>query len=124
MEILKFNKDERMVYGWASVSTVDGELIADHHNDVITPVSIEKAATQFMLTNRVAKQMHKGTKIGDVVHSMPITLDIAKSLGIETDREGWIVGVKVYDDEVWNKVKDGTYRAFSIGCRAIRKEIK
>jgi len=122
-EILNYNQEERMVYGWASVSTIDKKLVEDHHGDVIEAVEIEKAATNFMLTSRVSKEMHVGTKIGDVVHSLPITLDIAKSLGITTDREGWVVGVKVYDDEVWNKVKNGDLAAFSIGCRAKRKEV-
>jgi hypothetical protein len=32
-----------------------------------------------------------------------------------------MVGVKVLDDAVWEKVKAGTYRAFSIGAEAQRE---
>ena len=37
--------------------------------------------------------------------------------------EGWWIGFKVTDDEVWEKVKDGTYPMFSIEGEAIREEV-
>ncbi len=58
-----------------------------------------------------------------MVHSMPITKEIGESLGITSDREGWIVSLKVFDDEVWDLVKSGQLTAFSIGGKAKRKVI-
>jgi phage head maturation protease len=66
--------------------------------------------------------MHDGDQIGVVVHSLPITKEIGDSLGIQSDREGWVVAFKVYDDEVWSKVKSGELAAFSIGGRAVKGE--
>ena len=37
--------------------------------------------------------------------------------------EGWWIGFKVTDDEVWKKVKDGTYPMFSIEGEAVREEV-
>jgi hypothetical protein len=73
-----------------------------------------------MLDVRVAKAMHSGSQIGEIVHSLPVTNEIAASLGITTDREGWIICVKVHDDSVWEDVKSGKLSAFSIGGRALR----
>ena len=35
----------------------------------------------------------------------------------------WWIGFKVTDDEVWEKVKDGTYPMFSIEGEAVREEV-
>ena len=43
--------------------------------------------------------------MGVVVHSLPITKEIGDALGIHSDREGWVVAYKVYDDAVWVMVK-------------------
>lgn len=122
-EILKADEEEKMVYGWAYVSTVKGEVSLDHSGEFISPAQLAKAATKFMLDVRVAKAMHCGDQVGEVVHSLPLTKEIASSLGIESDREGWILSMKIHDDRVWELVKTGKLSAFSIGGRAL-KEVK
>jgi sialic acid synthase SpsE len=119
--VLKYNEEERLVYGWAYVSTVNGEISLDHSDEFIRPHELVKAATNFMLDVRAAKAMHTGDQIGEIVHSLPITKEIASALGINTDREGWVICVKVYDDTVWDLVKSGKLSAFSIGGRALRE---
>ena len=121
-EILKFDDEQRMVYGWASVVTKGGEPVVDRQGDVIEPDTLVKAVSKFMEHVRVGKQMHNGDQIGVVVHSWPVTNEISKSVGIESDREGWLVAFKVYDDTVWAKVKSGELAAFSIGGRAIKED--
>lgn len=120
-QILKQDSEERLVYGWAYVSTDKGELSLDHSGEFVRPDQIAKAATNFMLTMRTAKAMHSGGKIGEVVHSMPLTNEISKALGIQSDREGWLVAIKVYDDQVWQDVKSGKLAAFSIGGKALKE---
>lgn len=120
-QILKINNEERLAYGWAYVSTNKGELSLDHSGEFIRPDQLAKAATNFMLSMRTAKRMHSGEAIGEVIHSMPLTNDVTKALGIQSDREGWLVAVKVYDDQVWQDVKDGKLAAFSIGGRALKE---
>jgi len=121
-QILKADEEQRMVYGWASVVTEKGEPVVDRQGDVIEPDTLVKAVSKFMEHVRVGKEMHKGDQIGAVIHSMPITKEIGESLGIQSDREGWVVAFKVYDDEVWSKVKSGELAAFSIGGRAIKED--
>jgi cation transport regulator ChaB len=122
-QILKQDSEERLVYGWAYVSTDKGEISLDHSGEFVRPDQIAKAATNFMLTMRTAKSMHTGGKIGEVVHSMPLTHEISKALGIQSDREGWLVAIKVYDDQVWQDVKSGKLAAFSIGGRALKEMV-
>ena len=43
--ILKSDGDQRLVFGWASVSvTVDGEQVEDLQGDAVDPEELEKAA--------------------------------------------------------------------------------
>ena len=121
-QILKADDEQRMVYGWASVVTEKGEPVVDRQGDVIESDTLVRAVNKFMEHVRVGKEMHKGDQIGAVIHSMPVTKEIGESLGIQSDREGWIVAFKVYDDDVWAKVKSGELAAFSIGGRAIKED--
>jgi hypothetical protein len=120
--ILKADDEQRMVYGWASVVTEKGEPVIDRQGDVIEPDTLVKAVNNFMEHVRVGKAMHTGDQVGVVVHSMPITKEIGDALGIHSDREGWVVAYKVYDDNVWNMVKSGELAAFSIGGRAVKED--
>jgi len=120
-DIIKQDDEQRLVYGWAYVSTVKGEISLDHSQEYIRPDELVKAATKFMMDVRVAKAMHQGDKIGEVVHSLPITKEVASSLGIETDREGWVLAMKIHDDKVWDMIKSGKLSAFSIAGRASKE---
>jgi len=120
-DILKYSEESRLAIGWAYVCTVNGELSMDHSGEYIRPDVMEKAATDFMIDVRVAKAMHSGPQVGEVVHSLPLTKGIADALGIQSDKEGWIVAIKVHDDAVWNLVKSGKLSSFSIGGRAVKE---
>jgi len=122
-KILKTDDEQRLVYGWASVVTENGEAVVDRQGDVIEAETLVKAVNEFMEHVRVGKAMHTGDQVGVVVHSLPITKEIGDSLGIQSDREGWVVAYKVFDDDVWAMVKSGELAAFSIGGRAIKEEI-
>ena len=122
--ILKADEEQRLVWGWASVVSEDGVPLIDRQGDVITADTMVKAANKFMEDVRVGKLMHAGGQIGLVVHSLPLTKEIGDSLGVHSDREGWIVAFKVQDDEVWESVKSGQLKAFSIGGKAKRETIE
>ena len=122
-KILKTDDEQRMVYGWASVITEKGEPVVDRQDDMIEADTLVKAVNEFMEHVRVGKAMHVGEQVGTVVHSLPITKEIGDSLGIQSDREGWVVAYKVFDDDVWAMVKSGELAAFSIGGKAIKEEI-
>ena len=122
--ILKADEEQRLVWGWASVVTENGVPLVDRQGDVISADTMVLAANKFMEDVRVGKLMHSGGQIGLVVHSLPLTKEIGDSLGVHSDREGWIVAFKVQDDEVWESVKSGQLRAFSIGGTAKRETIE
>jgi hypothetical protein len=60
--------------------------------------TLVKAVNEFMEHVRVGKAMHTGEQVGVVVHSLPITKEIGEALGIHSNREGWVVAYKVFDD--------------------------
>ena len=123
-DILKVDVDERIVWGWAYVSTVKGVVSVDHSEESVSPEVLVKAATNFMLSVRTAKAMHQGGSVGEVVHSFPLTNELGKSLGVSSDREGWIICMKIHDEKVWQSVKSGELSAFSIGGRALRRSLE
>lgn len=122
-EVFKVDPDERLVYGWAYVATVKGEISYDHSQEFISSDVLVKAATNFMLDTRIAKANHMGEGVGEVVHSLPLTKEVSEALGIQTDREGWIIAMKIHDDDVWKMVKSGKLTAFSIGGRALKEAL-
>jgi len=115
VQIVKMDDEQRIVWGWASVATVNGEPVFDLHGDHIPMSELTKASTEFMLTTRVGKTMHFGTKRSDVVHSLPLSKELASMLGVSSEKEGWIVGFKVHDDTTWDMIKSGELPALSIG---------
>lgn len=123
IQIFKADEEARVAYGWATIITKNGEPVVDLQGDVISSEELVTATTEFMKSERNSLNMHGGSPIGQVVHSFPLTADIAKSLGITTENEGWLVGIHVSDDATWNSVKDGSLSAFSIGGSATRVDI-
>ena len=122
-EITKMDEEQRVIYGYASVVTKGGEPVVDRQGDVITPEMMEKAATEFMLGARNGLTMHKGEPTTTIVHSMPFTKEVMDSFGITSDREGWLIAVKVHCDETWDAAKKGQFSGFSIGGKATKREI-
>lgn len=118
-EIIKLD-EQQVAYGWASVISEGGEPVVDTQGDVISAAELMKFTTDFMTSQRTALAMHQGAPVGQVLHSMPLTKELAESFGITADREGWVVGLKVNDSAVWKRVQSGELRAFSIGGRGRR----
>ena len=121
-KVLKIDEDQRIIFGWGSVTTHKGELVVDLQGDVIKTDTLHKAINEFMKGVRVGKLNHSGEQVGQIVHSFPMSKDICAALGIQSDKEGWITGYHVTDDALWEKVKSGEYAEFSIGGRAQKQE--
>jgi len=116
--ITKLDEDRRIAFGWATVvSRADGEPVVDLEGDVIDGNSLEKAVYEYVLISRDADEMHtKFEGVGRLVESMIFTREKLEKIGVPvgTVPLGWWVGFKIDDESVWAKVKDGTYRMFSI----------
>ncbi len=117
-QILKFDEEQRIIYGFASVVSVNGKPLVDLHGDIISSKTMEKAATEFMLGTRKGLTMHSGEQTTTIVHSMPLTKEVMDALGISSEKEGWAIAVKVHDDQTWQDAKSGKFTGFSIGGRA------
>lgn len=123
-EIKKIDQDKQLVYGWAYVSEKGGEFVIDHSGEHIYIDDLQEAAHEFMLKSRRAKEVHKDGDIfiGDIVESVVFTKELQKQLGIDLGKVGWMICMKVWGDDVWNKVKGGEYKMFSIGGASRRVE--
>lgn len=115
-QLVKVDSNLGLVFGFAVVSTLDGEPYFDKQGDHIPEDAMLKAAAEFMENSRIAKEMHAGDQQGSVVFAFPLTKDIADSLGIVTKTTGLLIAMKP-SAEVLGKFKDGTYTGFSIGGR-------
>ena len=123
-EIFKTDSEQRIVYGWASVIEKDGKPVIDHHGDIIAPEDLEKAAHNYMLESRRGDAMHTEEGVAKLVSSVVFTKELQNMLGIDLKKVGWLIGFKVYNDEVWKKIKSGDYKDFSIGGKAVREPVE
>jgi hypothetical protein len=122
-QVTKMDDEKRIVYGFASVISKNGEPIVDRQGDIISAEELEKAASDFMLNSRVGKTLHSGEPTTTIIHSFPMTNEIKKAYQIESPYEAWLIAVKVHDDETWAMVKRGELKDFSIGGSATRREV-
>ena len=123
----QFSKSDttgRYVRGWASVVTAGGAVVKDHQGDIIAIDDIRKAAHKFISDARVAKAMHAGQPVGEVVESVIIDDEFAKALGVSDERRGWWIGMQIHDPEIQEGVRKGKLRAFSIGGRGRRTPVE
>lgn len=124
--ITKSNNEERLVSGWANVAVnADGSIPLDWQDDIIRPEVLEKAAIQFMMDYRDSGIMHIGSPVGVVVESIMFTKEKQACIGIPegTVPEGWFITVKVLNQEVFEHVKAGLYKMFSIQGTATRVKL-
>lgn len=122
-EVLKTEKTQGLVFGWALTCSVDGKDYYDHHNDHIPEDVMLKATTDFMLYSRIGKEMHEGDPKAVIVHSFPLTTEIKSLFKIECPMSGWIVCMKVFDEGMLAKFADGEYSGFSIGGFCFGSEV-
>lgn len=88
-------EDERLVYGYSTLFGVE-----DYDGERMTREAIEKALPGYM-EDPVIDEVHNGKQVGDA----PI---------LQIDDSGLLTGAHVSDDGAWGKVKDNTYKGFSL----------
>ena len=120
----KSDSEGRYVRGWASVVSVDGKPVEDFQGDVISMDELRKSGHSFMLDARVAKAMHSGSTVGDVVESVMIDDEFVKAVGASTGKRGWWIGMIINDQNIRKRVKAGELKAFSIGGRGKRTKME
>lgn len=126
--IEKVDPDKRLVYGWASVVTEKGQPVIDRHGDIIPVDVLVDAVHKFNTEVRNGGVMHirnggEVVKIATVVESIVFTEDLQKTLSIDLGKVGWFLGMRIEHDKVWEMVKSGELKAFSIGGRGLRQSV-
>jgi hypothetical protein len=127
-QITKIDEDRNLVFGWAYVAvSKSGEQVVDHAGDFIEDIDeLEDAAYQFNLEFRDQGEMHKsGSVVGKLIESFVATPDKLEKMGASKDSlpTGWWTGFFVEDDEVFEKIKSGKYKSFSIQGKGVRTKI-
>lgn len=132
-KIAKIDESLGLVFGWAIVCKVNGQdyydLNIDHDGpyagkrvpEHITEEAMTKAAADFMETARPGNELHVGPDVGTYVFAFPMTTDVAKAMGIQTEKTGLMVAYKAPPDVI-AKFRDGTYTGFSIEGRRLAIE--
>lgn len=128
-EISKVDEDKRQVFGWASLTSIDGQPVVDRQGDYIPLDEIEKAAYHYVLSSRKGGDMHardgEGPKhTADLIESFLVTPEKLKHMGLAEDAlpHGWWIGMKVQDDDQWEMVKKQERTGFSIHGKGSRIE--
>lgn len=132
-EIAKVDTDKHQVFGWATVTHVDGEEVIDLQDDYIPTEEIEKAAYNYVLSSRKGGDMHtrdgdKPLHTADLIESVIFSPEKIQKMGLDPGafpKMGWWLGMKVNDEQQWELVKKGDRTGFSIHGKGTRvsKEI-
>lgn len=126
-ETTEADDDKHLVFGWASVAIrSNGEQIEDWDEDIIDTEDLEAAVYNYVEFYGEGGEMHVRGDTARMIESMMFTKEKLQLLGLPEDSlpDGWWIGFHVTDDNVWEKVKDGTYSMFSIEGTAIREEVE
>jgi hypothetical protein len=110
--VVKVADELGLVFCWAFTSKSEGADYYDLHGDNIDEDFVA-AAAEFMENGGPTDEMHDGEPDGRVVFAMPMTPEIAKAFGVETQTTGLMIALKPSAD-VLAKFKSGEYTAVSI----------
>jgi len=128
-EISKMDSEKRQVFGWASVTSVNGQPYADLQGDIMELDVIEKAAYDYVGKSRKGGNMHQKTDTGpvhvsDMIESFVVTPEKRAAMGLpDSVPEGWWVGFAVNDDATWAEAKEGKLAGFSIHGKGTRSKV-
>lgn len=101
--------EDQIVYGIASVSTVNGELVKDLHGDEVTTRALVEFNRSIISGSRAGKFEHLGDECTSIVGGLVLTEDWQKSLGIDLGFEPYLVEIHVPGAQDWAEVKEGDW---------------
>lgn len=114
MPIIKVLADKQIAIGPLLVPNR-----VDAQNDFATPEDIEDAAHRCLEFGPEIKLMHDGKPIDAVAVESAIFRKY-----VDLPEGTWVGAVKIRDKTIWNKVKSGELRGFSIGGTGARQKVK
>jgi hypothetical protein len=130
-EISKVDTEKQHVFGWCSISKVNGEPVVDRQDDYIPVDEMEKSAYDYVLHSRKGGDMHQRDgdaplHKSDMIESFMVTPEKLEKMGIdpETVPHGWWVGFKINDEKLWDEVKKGEKTYMSVHGRGKRTKVE
>lgn len=119
--ISKTDEDQRTVFGWASITEVDGAPVIDRQGDMIEMEELSKAAYDYVVSSRKGGHQHQRDasdmplEVSDMIESVVFTPEKIEKMGLPTTTPlGWWVGYKVRDENIWQSIKKGDITGFSV----------
>lgn len=101
-EITKLDREQRLVFGYASTEALDNQ------GEIVTKSAIEAALPAYMRFANI-REMHQPSAVG-----------VAEEA--EVDEKGFRIGARIVDDGAWKKVTEGVYKGFSIGGKVTERD--
>lgn len=121
---IKTSSDELgLVFGWAFTMKANGVDYHDLQGDNITEEDLIKVCAEYLADGGKTDAMHDRNPDGEVVFAWPLTAEVAKSFGIETDTTGLMIAVRP-SPEVFAKFKSGELTGWSIDGIGEREAVK
>jgi hypothetical protein len=117
VELVKFDEDQRLVYGVVLVPDIE-----DLQGDICSKEDIQEAAHDYLVNSRLVKAQHKSPTDADVVECYIAPVDIPIGKGI-APAGSWIMVTKIKSAAMWDSIKKGDITGYSIGGRGTREEI-
>ena len=128
-ELLKFDDEKKIAFGWGYVAKDrSGRQIVDFSGDVVTQGHyLEDAAYDFVVRSRAGDARHDSKPVATLVESVVFTPEKLRAMGVPEGvlpSAGWWTGMKVLDPQTWDDVRSGKLKAFSVGGRGVRVDLR
>jgi len=121
VKVSKVDTQKGLVFGFAVICLKKGEKYFDLQNEHVPENVMLDFAIDFMKNSRSAKAMHDGDDVGEVIFAFPLTSEVAKASGIETEQTGLLIGMAP-NKETLAKFDSGEFTGFSIGGYALYQD--
>lgn len=117
--IRKSDDKRRIIYGWASVASANGETVLDYEDDEVTDDALHDLCHLIVKGQRTGAFEHDEDRRGnEIVEAFVMDSPMQEALGIDLGRTGVMIGMHVPDDDDWAEAEDGDWE-FSINASAI-----
>jgi hypothetical protein len=117
VDLFKMDEEQRLVYGVVLIPDIE-----DLQNDICDKKDIQEAAHDYLVNSRLIKAQHNAPTDADVVESYIAPADIPLGNGI-VPAGSWVLVTKINSDAMWDAVKRGDIRGYSIGGIGAREEM-
>lgn len=123
--IYKAAPEERMAYG-----VILRPNVVDAQTDIMSPEDVRKAAHYYMENAQVIKLRHGKDP---VQKDTPLEAAVLESYIAPTDfqlgvgkvlKGDWVMGVRIDDQGVWDKIQSGEFQGFSVGGVGTRQDVQ